>query len=99
MKLGRLDHVQAVIAHRLKSGKNFIDRRAHDAFAPLVTSEIQIELLAHEAIGNARKSIKRILDAVTNQLATESTVIQRHAQRELPIRGGPAVPEVPISFP
>src|SRR5204863_4752239 len=87
MKLGRVDHVQALIAHRLKSWKNFIDRRVHDAFAAFVTGEIQIEMLAHEPIRHAGESIERILDSVAKQLASQTVIIERHAQRKFHIRG------------
>ena len=71
----------------------------HDAFAALVAGEIQIEMLAHEPIRHTGKSIKRVLDSVTKQLAAQAIVIERHAQRKFHIRGASAVPEVQVVFP
>ena len=88
-----------MIAHRIKSGKNLIDRRVHHAFAPLVAGEIQIEMLAHKPIWHAGESIKRILDSVAEKLAAQHVVIDGNAQREFHICRAAAVPEVQVVFP
>src|SRR5262252_2509778 len=99
MQLGSINHVQAMIADRLEPRQNLIDRRLHHALAAFVPGEVQIEMLAHEPIGNAREPVEWILDAVAEQLAAEAVVIERHPQREFHIGPGPAVPEVQVVFP
>src|SRR5438874_13099724 len=64
MKLGGLDHVQAMIANGLKSRQDLLDWRAHHTFAPFVSGEIEVEMLAHKTIGHPGKSIERIFDSV-----------------------------------
>ena len=64
-----------------------------------MAGEIQIEMLAHQAIRNAGEAIQRILDAVAKELSPQHVVIQWNSQRKFHRRSRAAVPEVQVIFP
>src|ERR1041385_6260649 len=102
MKLRGIDHVEAMVTYRFEAGDDVIDRSAHHSFGALMAGVIEIEMLAHEAIGYAGKSIQRILDSVTEQLAADQLIIDGNAERELQrtaVADQAAVPEIQIVFP
>src|SRR5438874_2153574 len=98
MQLGGIDHVQALFTDALEAWQDFAHRSVHDFFTAFVSGEIKIEMLAHEPIRHACKTIERILDSVAEQLAPQHVIVQRNAQRKFHRRRG-TLPEVQVVFP
>src|SRR2546423_8080869 len=97
MKLRRVDHLEAMIAHSFESGDDVVDGRTHNFSAAFVTGIIQVQVFTHEAIGHTGKAIQRILDSVAEQLATEQVIINRNSKGEFQraaINNQAAVPEI-----
>src|SRR5882672_2145647 len=98
VQLTGVDHVQPLLADTPEPGQNLVHGRRHNSAAALVSGKVQVEVFAHETVGHAGEAIKRILDAVAEQLAAEHVVIERNAQRKLHRRLS-AFPEVQVIFP
>src|SRR2546430_8299754 len=97
MKLRRVDHLEAMIAHSFESGDDVVDWRTHNFSAAFVTGVVQVQVFTHEAIGHAGEAIQRILDSVAEQLATEHVIVDRYAEGEFQraaITHQAAVPEI-----
>src|SRR6266576_1287996 len=97
--MSRINHIQTFCAHGLEAGHDVVYRSLHDALTPLVTGEIEIEMLAHETIRNAGEAVQRVLDTIAKELAPKQVIIERHAERELHRRVRSAVPELQVVFP
>src|SRR5262249_26778870 len=82
---------QTMLRH-LDSFGHFISRR-------FVAAEIEIEFSAQEPFGESPQSVKRILDRVSEELASEHVVVDRDAESELQLRMEIVVEKVEVVSP
>src|SRR6266498_35642 len=99
MKLAGVDQVESLFADVFESGNNLSIEWLHAIRVSLVTGEVEMEVLAQEAIGYTGKPGDRIFDHFTKQSLTHLAVIDRHAERKLGVDATAALPEFEIVSP
>src|SRR5258707_9995946 len=57
VQLAGVNQVQALLSHALKARQDLVNRRLHHALTSFVACEIEIKMLAHEAVRHPRKTV------------------------------------------
>src|SRR5437868_2197303 len=99
MKFAGVDQVESLLTHVLESRNNLTFERLHAIEISLMTGEVEVEMLAGEAIRHAGKPRDRILYNFAEESLAHLAVIDRHAKRKLRIHSTATLPEFEIVSP
>src|SRR5688572_4673531 len=80
VQLAGVDQVQSLLTHALEARVNLPFEGFHPVPVTFAGSEIEVEVFAQQAIGNAGKSRERILDAFAKETLAELGVVDGNAE-------------------